>query len=69
LLQFIENSGPNHNHGGVIGFDKVLWSAKNILHGVRFDYLSPDGEEGYPGNLKVTVIYSLMDKILSIFNQ
>lgn len=57
-----QNREPNHMHGGVIGFDKVLWSAKNIPHGVQFDYLSPDGEEGYPGNLKVTVIYSLTDK-------
>ncbi|MEX0778191.1 MAG: aldose epimerase family protein [Balneolales bacterium] len=54
------NEGENHLHGGNIGFDKMVWGSeitgKNQL---TLTYLSPDGEEGYPGNLWVTVIYSL----------
>jgi aldose 1-epimerase len=55
------NSGPNHNHGGVTGFDKVVWNAKQLRNGVQFDYTSPDGEEGYPGTLQVRVTYTLTD--------
>ena len=54
-----QNSGPNHNHGGVTGFDKVVWNAKQLRNGVQFDYTSPDGEEGYPGTLKARVTYTL----------
>ena len=61
------NNGPNHLHGGLIGFDKVLWKAKPLKiddHEVSivFSYLSRDGEEGYPGNLDVRVTYTLTDK-------
>ena len=53
----------NHLHGGNKGFDKVVWQAESFedttLTGVTFSYLSSDGEEGYPGNLRVTVTYSL----------
>jgi len=56
------NNGPNHLHGGVVGFDKVEWKAEPIKNGVRFSYLSKDGEEGYPGNLDVTVTYTLSDE-------
>lgn len=53
---------PCHLHGGVTGFDKVLWSGKTIgENSVEFTYLSKDGEEGYPGNLSVKVTYSLND--------
>jgi len=56
------NNGPHHLHGGARGFDKVVWSAE-ILNGreaaVAFTYLSRDGEEGYPGNLDVTVLMTL----------
>jgi aldose 1-epimerase len=55
------NSGPNHNHGGVTGFDKVVWDAKQLRNGVQFDYTSPEGEEGYPGTLKARVTYTLTD--------
>lgn len=56
---------PCHLHGGRIGFDKVLWSATPSLAGgvpsLHLTYTSPDGEEGYPGNLEVTVVYTLGD--------
>jgi aldose 1-epimerase len=57
------NSNGNHLHGGVKGFDKILWKARVLrgkdAAGVRFDYTSRDGEEGYPGTLKAAVVYSL----------
>jgi aldose 1-epimerase len=56
----------NHLHGGNVGFDKVVWHADRLQDqdsvGVKFSYLSSDGEEGYPGNLKVTVTYSLNEE-------
>ena len=60
------NDGPNHLHGGIKGFNRVLWDSEPIvgpgLAAVKFTYLSPDGEEGYPGNLSVTVVYMLTDQ-------
>jgi aldose 1-epimerase len=60
------NNGPNHLHGGVKGFDKVLWNAMQAEGAegvsVTFTRTSPDGEEGYPGNLQVSVRYMLTDK-------
>lgn len=57
------NNGPNHLHGGLVGFDKVLWQAEEVetenTVGVKVHYLSKDMEEGYPGNLSVEVIYTL----------
>lgn len=57
------NNGENHLHGGIKGFDKVVWNASEFSDttrsGVILTYLSKDGEEGYPGNLKVTVRYTL----------
>ncbi len=59
------NNGENHLHGGPMGFDKKLWQARaidsNLGHGVELKYTSPDGEEGYPGTLDVTVTYTLTD--------
>ncbi len=61
-----KNDGRNSLHGGFKGFDAVVWNAEPIREpaavGVKFDYLSKDGEEGYPGNLKVTVVYLLTDQ-------
>ena len=59
------NNGPNHIHGGVVGFDKHVWRGEPVSGsseiGVKLSYFSPDGEEGYPGNLDVTVTYTLTD--------
>lgn len=55
------NNGENHLHGGNMGFDKVVWHATSIKNGVQLAYLAKDGEEGYPGNLQVTVTYTLTD--------
>lgn len=58
------NNGPNHLHGGNVGFDKFVWTAEPAASGagVIFSRTSPDGEEGYPGTLKVRVTYTLTDR-------
>jgi len=60
------NDGPNHLHGGIKGFNKVIWDAepqqKADMVGVKLHYLSRDGEENYPGNLDCTVIYWLSNR-------
>jgi aldose 1-epimerase len=59
------NDGKNHLHGGLKGLNKVLWEGKEVKTdkrcGAAFKYVSPDGDQGYPGNLKVTVTYTLTD--------
>ncbi len=55
------NNDPNHLHGGLKGFDKVVWDAETTKNGLKLSYISKDGEEGYPGNLQCTVIYTLTD--------
>lgn len=56
------NNGPNHLHGGIKGFDKVVFESEEKENSVLLSYLSVDGEEGYPGNLKVNVEIGLSEK-------
>jgi aldose 1-epimerase len=64
-FELATNNGPNHLHGGLKGFDKVVWEAKSSLGpegvGVVFRYTSPHGDEGYPGTLEARVTYTLTD--------
>ena len=53
------NNGKHHIHGGFSGFQKKIWKYKGLLNGIEFSYMSVDGEEGYPGNLTVTVRYTI----------
>ena len=63
--QLDKNDGPNTLHGGFDGYDKMMWSAKEIKKknycGVKFTRISPDGEQGMPGNVKLEVTYLLDD--------
>jgi aldose 1-epimerase len=57
------NNGPNHLHGGLNGYDKVVWDAASFQRGdtvgVKFQHTSPDGDEGYPGTVRAAVTYTL----------
>lgn len=55
------NNGKNHLHGGLKNFSKVVWKAKALPAGVELTYLSKAGEEGYPGNLRVKITYTLTE--------
>lgn len=60
--QLAINNGPNSLHGGIVGFNSVVWDAKQLDdQTLELSYLSKDGEEGYPGNLKVVMTYRLTD--------
>lgn len=56
-----KNDGENHLHGGIAGFDKYIWQAAVRDDALALSILSPDGDEGYPGALSVTVTYTLTD--------
>ena len=66
IYTVVTNSKPNHLHGGNKGFDKVIWKAKMVekrgIPSLILAYISPDGEEGYPGNLSCTITYTLTNK-------
>jgi aldose 1-epimerase len=63
--QLAQNNNDNHLHGGIKGFDKVLFNAEPVnkvpVPSLKLSYISKDGEEGYPGNLNVTIWYSLSE--------
>ena len=64
-FQLTRNHNGNHLHGGIHGLNKKIWNGeimeKDDRNGVKFSMLSPDGDEGYPGNLSVSVTYSITD--------
>jgi aldose 1-epimerase len=60
------NDGDNTLHGGIRGFDKVVWTAREIKDGIELTYVSKDGEEGFPGTLTTTVRYTLESGALRI---
>jgi aldose 1-epimerase len=61
-----KNNGDNTLHGGIRGFDKVVWGGKQIPDGIELSYVSKDGEEGFPGTLTTTVRYTLNGNALRI---
>lgn len=60
------NNGPNHLHGGLVGFNSRVWQAEVKADALVLSRVSPDGEEGYPGSLSVSVTYRLRDSALCI---
>jgi aldose 1-epimerase len=61
-----QNDGSNTLHGGPNGFDKAVWKAKQIPHGIELTHVSPDGDSGFPGKLTAVVRYTLVGKDLKI---
>ena len=61
-----KNDGDNALHGGITGFNKKVWSARELKDGIELTYISPNGEEGFPGTLTTTVRYTLNGKELRI---
>ena len=60
------NNGPNHLHGGKVGFDKQIWTVESLTDNQAvLSLVSPDGQENYPGTLTVTVTYTLTQEGLS----
>ncbi|KAJ8013857.1 hypothetical protein DPEC_G00034160 [Dallia pectoralis] len=64
--QLAINNGPNALHGGLRGFSKVIWASEGVEGGVRLTLTSPDGDQGYPGEVQVSVTYTLEGDTLSI---
>jgi aldose 1-epimerase len=60
------NNGANHLHGGFKGFDKHVWDVRESERTLYLTYFSKDGEEGYPGNVRTEVDYTLLDNELRV---
>nr|XP_020463261.1 aldose 1-epimerase isoform X2 [Monopterus albus] len=65
LYQLDINNGPNALHGGLRGFNKILWCATPVEGGVQLSLTSPDGDQGYPGEVRVSVTYTLQGETLT----
>jgi aldose 1-epimerase len=61
-----KNDGDNALHGGIVGFDKVVWTAHEIKNGIELTYVSKDGDQGFPGTLTTSVLYTLEGDALRI---
>lgn len=61
-----KNDGDNSLHGGTVGFDKCVWTAHEIPHGVELSLISKNGDQGYPGTLTARVLYTLTGHTLKI---
>lgn len=66
IYRLSQNDSKNHIHGGFKGFNKKVWNAEKLENGIKFSCFSPDGEEGYPGNLTSEVYYTLDKNALCI---
>lgn len=66
IIQLSQNDGKNHIHGGFSGLNKKVWDFEQFENGIRFTYLSPDEDEGYPGNLQIEVSYKIENSALKI---
>ena len=64
--ELAKNNGPNHLHGGLRGFDKVVWEPELLDSGFRLRYTSPDMDEGYPGTLDASVTFTLRGDSLEV---
>lgn len=60
------NNGPNALHGGLRGFNKAIWLASAVEGGVQLSHTSPDGDQGYPGEVQVSVSYTLQGETLTV---
>ena len=69
MYHLAQNDNGNHLHGGEIGFDKRIFQANAKEDCVHFYYLSPAGEEGYPGDLEVEIIYELLEDGVRIISK
>jgi aldose 1-epimerase len=66
IYTLVANNGENHLHGGKVGFNQRWFDYQILNDGIQFHYLSPDMEEGYPGNLDFIVTYQLLEDTLCI---
>ncbi|KAK2848611.1 hypothetical protein Q5P01_008445 [Channa striata] len=65
VYQLDINNGPNALHGGLWGFNKAIWHATKVKDGVQLSLTSPDGDQGYPGELQASVTYTLQGETLT----